>query len=90
MLKIKHWNWQQSTNIPPNTFIAALATAPWKVTTMQGMIEVSDPTDDVELSYAIEILVIEAQENNMDQEEIHDVLRRYTRAVKRGDDSIIK
>ena len=57
---------------------------------MQGMIEVSDPTDDVELSYAIEILVIEAQENNMDQEEIHDVLRRYTRAVKRGDDSIIK
>lgn len=47
--------------------------------------QVSNPVDKTELSYAIEELAIEALENGMEQEEIADVLERYSRAAKKND-----
>jgi type II restriction/modification system DNA methylase subunit YeeA len=44
--------------------------------------KVNDPIDDVELSYAIEALCIEAQEHDMERHEIIDVLERTAKAVK--------
>jgi len=46
------------------------------------MMKVNDPTDDVELSYAIEALCIEAVENDLDRHEIQRVLERTAKAVE--------
>jgi hypothetical protein len=48
------------------------------------MMKVNDPIDDVELSYAVEALCIEALENDLEPHEIVEVLERTQKAVKDG------
>jgi len=59
-----------------------LLTVESKPTADDQTMKVNDPIDDVELSYAIEALCIEAQEHDMERHEIIDVLERTTKAVK--------
>jgi hypothetical protein len=45
-------------------------------------VQVTNPKDDVGLSYAIEEVIIEARENGLEDHQIEDILRQYKKAVK--------
>ena len=48
------------------------------------MMKVNDPIDNVELSYAVEALCIEALENDLEPHEVADVLKQTQKAVEDG------
>ena len=54
----------------------------WIPDQSMSTVQVTNPKDDVGLSYAIEEVIIEARENGLEDHQIEDILRQYKKAVK--------
>ena len=49
------------------------------------MMKVTEPTDRVGLDYALDELITEARESDIDDKKIRERLSAYERAIERGD-----